>query len=95
MTADEARQELVRMHESLAYFTEAECRRVNHLIDIINEARMATGHKVKVGKVSKKALAEGKIKPSKSAPPHFTKAKAKKADRQEAGLRRNREAKRA
>lgn len=48
-----------------------------------------------IGRVSKAALAEGKIKSAKATPPHFAKAKAKKADRQEAGLRRNREAKRA
>lgn len=43
-----------------------------------------------IGKISKKALAEGKVKPSKSTPPHFAAAKKAKADRTEKALRGNR-----
>ena len=86
MTAAEAHRELVRMHESLAYFTEAQCRRVNELIDIINEERMAT--KVK-GSVTK----DGKFKPADRAPVSAKIARKAKADRTEKGLRKNREAK--
>jgi hypothetical protein len=51
--------------------------------------KMTRGTK-SIGRVSKTALAEGKIKPSKSTPKHFAQAKRAKADRVEAGLRRNR-----
>lgn len=43
-----------------------------------------------IGKISKKALAEGKVQPSTRTPPHFAAAKKAKADRVEAGLRKNR-----
>ncbi len=47
-----------------------------------------------IGRVSKEALAKGKIKPARSEPAHFAKAKRLKADRTEARLRRHRQAKR-
>lgn len=59
-----------------------------HMPVAIEEIRaMATKS---IGRVSKAALAEGKIKPAKSTPKHFATAKKAKADRAEAGLRRNR-----
>jgi hypothetical protein len=85
-----ARRELADMHRRRDYFTEADCRRANELIDII-EAHMATKS---IGAVSKTALAKGKVQPAKKTPPHFAQAKKAKADRTEAGLRRNRASKR-
>jgi hypothetical protein len=85
-----ARRELADMHRSLDYFSEADCNRANELIDII-EGHMATKS---IGAVSKKALGLGKVQPIKKTPPHFASAKQAKADRVEAGLRRNRATKR-
>lgn len=80
--ADSARRELARMHECLPYFTEAECRRADQLIDIINEASMATR--------VKGTVKDGKFKPKDSTPAPLRKGKALKAARVEKGLKANR-----
>ena len=47
-----------------------------------------------IGRVEKKAMAKGKIKPVDKTPKPLRGGKKKKADRLENGLRKNREAKR-
>lgn len=47
-----------------------------------------------IGRVEKKALDKGKIKPVDKTPKPLRGGKKRKADRIEAGLRKNREAKR-
>lgn len=54
---------------------------------------MATGHKIKVGKVDKTALTKGKVKPVDQTPGPLRGAKAKKAARTEKRLKANRESK--
>jgi hypothetical protein len=55
---------------------------------------MATGHKIKVGKVDKASLAKGKVQPIDSTPKPLRGVKARKAGRTVKGLKANREAKR-
>lgn len=66
-----------------------------HQIDAVREAAiMATGHKIKVGKVDKASLAKGKVQPIDSTPKPLRGVKARKAGRTVKGLKANREAKR-
>jgi len=62
-----------------------------HQVEAVREAAlMATGHKIKVGKVDKTALAKGKVKPVDKTPPPLRGAKAKKASRTVKALHKNR-----
>ena len=87
MDATAARQALQDMHRDHDVFGPAECDRANHLIDIINEAHMAA----RIGK-AKITTKDGrtKIEPAKAYRNVSQRIGGKaKADRKEAGYRRN------
>jgi len=94
VTPIEARRELSVLHSTSLYFTSADCDRANELIDIINEAHMATKT---IGRTKVTTTKTGKVKvaPIITAPKTARIAKAKKADRAVKGLVANRSASKA
>jgi hypothetical protein len=88
VTLIEARRELSALHSNNLVFTEAQCRRANELIDIINEASMAT-------RIGRATVKDGKVKPASSAPKTARIAAKKKVARTVKGLVKNRTATKA